>query len=128
MKIGGKYNWINQPERLVYIGKQGAWHQFAKVDKPDVIWCEVLTDDLSMIEETRIDSHVEIIEIGTPCIKHNGIKLLETLRAKFPNNKILVDLKTFDASFYEGEPLIEPYSFSGGKKNGKRKRNPDRWR
>jgi 3-hexulose-6-phosphate synthase len=34
------------------------------------------------------------LEIGTPCIKHNGIKLLETLRAKFPNNKILVDLKT----------------------------------
>ncbi len=23
--------------------------------------------------------HVDILEIGTPCIKHNGIKLLETL-------------------------------------------------
>ena len=27
MKIGGKYNWIGQPERLVYIGKNyhGLW-------------------------------------------------------------------------------------------------------
>jgi 3-hexulose-6-phosphate synthase len=41
--------------------------------------------------------HVDILEIGTPCIKHNGVKLLEVLRAKFPNNKILVDLKTMEA-------------------------------
>jgi 3-hexulose-6-phosphate synthase len=51
--------------------------------------------------------HVDILEIGTPCIKHNGIKLLETLRAKFPNNKILVDLKTMDAGFYEAEPFYK---------------------
>jgi 3-hexulose-6-phosphate synthase len=50
---------------------------------------------------------VDILEIGTPCIKHNGIKLLETLRAKFPNNKILVDLKTMDAGYYEAEPFYK---------------------
>ncbi|PPD56568.1 MAG: 3-hexulose-6-phosphate synthase [Methylotenera sp.] len=48
-----------------------------------------------------------MLEIGTPCIKHNGIELLKTLRAKFPNNKILVDLKTMDAGFYEAEPFYK---------------------
>ncbi|OGV76913.1 MAG: 3-hexulose-6-phosphate synthase [Methylotenera sp. RIFCSPLOWO2_02_FULL_45_14] len=56
---------------------------------------------------TKVAPHVDILEIGTPCIKHNGIKLLEVLRAKFPNNKILVDLKTMDAGFYEAEPFYK---------------------
>lgn len=53
MTIGGKYNWKNQPEKLVYLGKKGAWHQFAKVNEPGNIWCEVLGADLRMLEETK---------------------------------------------------------------------------
>ena len=57
MKIGGKYNWKYQPERLVYKGKNfsgnGYWHQFAKVENPGVVWCEVLDSDLSLFEETH---------------------------------------------------------------------------
>ena len=57
MKIGDRYNWKNQPARLVYIGmcepRNGFWHQFAKVESPDVVWCEVLTADLHMLEETK---------------------------------------------------------------------------
>ncbi|WP_292802739.1 hypothetical protein [Methylotenera sp.] len=53
MEVGGKYNWKNQPERLVYIGKKGSWHQFVKTDNPSVVWCEVLDADLRMIEETK---------------------------------------------------------------------------
>ena len=53
---GGKYNWIGQTERLVYLGKNGnghgLWHQFAKVEEPAIVWCEVVEADLSMIEET----------------------------------------------------------------------------
>ncbi len=56
---------------------------------------------------TKVAPHVDILEIGTPCIKHNGIKLLETLRQKFPNNRILVDLKTMDAGYYEAEPFYK---------------------
>ena len=55
----------------------------------------------------KVAPHVDILEIGTPCIKHNGIELLKTLRAKFPNNKILVDLKTMDAGYYEAEPFYK---------------------
>ena len=56
MEIGGKYNWINQPERLVYLGNNwsgnGFWHQFAKVESPKEIWCECLDSDLNGIEAT----------------------------------------------------------------------------
>ena len=63
--------------------------------------------DATVALATKVAPHVDILEIGTPCIKHNGVKLLEVLRAKFPNNKILVDLKTMDAGFYEAEPFYK---------------------
>lgn len=63
--------------------------------------------DATVALASKVAPHVDILEIGTPCIKHNGIELLKTLRAKFPNNKILVDLKTMDAGFYEAEPFYK---------------------
>ena len=59
MEKGKKYNWKNQPERLVFIGRNwsgnGYWNQFEKVDKPGEVWCEVLDCDLHMLEETIED-------------------------------------------------------------------------
>jgi 3-hexulose-6-phosphate synthase len=63
--------------------------------------------DATVALAAKVAPHVDILEIGTPCIKHNGIEMLKTLRAKFPNNKILVDLKTMDAGFYEAEPFYK---------------------
>lgn len=54
MKPGGRYNWKNQPERLVYLGRYGGWHQFRKIGDPRDVWCEVLDADLHMLEETRV--------------------------------------------------------------------------
>jgi len=48
---------------------------------------------------------VDIFEIGTPCIKHNGIELVKALRSRYPNKLILVDLKTMDAGQYEAAPF-----------------------
>ena len=57
-RIGGRYNWKGQPERLVYLGRNwsgnGFWHQFEKVGAPGTVWCEVLDADLSHFEETRL--------------------------------------------------------------------------
>jgi hypothetical protein len=57
MVLSGRYNWKNQEERLIYLGYNwsgnGFWHQFAKIDNPTEVWCEVLTGDLHMIEETQ---------------------------------------------------------------------------
>ncbi len=56
MKIGGKYNWKGQEERLAYLGRNwsgnGYWHQFEKIDAPGTVWCEVQDGDLRMFEET----------------------------------------------------------------------------
>jgi 3-hexulose-6-phosphate synthase len=49
--------------------------------------------------------YVDIFEVGTPCVKHNGIGLVRELRKKFPNKLILVDLKTMDAGEYEATPF-----------------------
>lgn len=57
--IGGFYNWIGQPERLIYMGAKRysgdprPWHQFAKVETPSMCWSEVLTSDLASFEETK---------------------------------------------------------------------------
>lgn len=55
LKLGKRYNWKKQTDRLIYIGTQisnGLWYQFAKIDKPNIVWCEVREDDLHMMEET----------------------------------------------------------------------------
>jgi hypothetical protein len=57
MVVGGFYNWKNKPERLVYLGfnfsGNGYWHQFALIEDPETVWCEVLDSYLDMIEETK---------------------------------------------------------------------------
>jgi len=58
---------------------------------------------ISLAEQTA--PYVDIFEIGTPCIKHNGIELVKELRTRFPNKLILVDLKTMDAGEYEATPF-----------------------
>ena len=58
LRIGGRYNWRNRPERLIYTGmcepRNGRWHQFEKVGEPGAVWCEVLGADLHMLEETPL--------------------------------------------------------------------------
>jgi 3-hexulose-6-phosphate synthase len=51
--------------------------------------------------------YIDIIEIGTPNIKANGVGLVKELRKKFPNKLLLVDLKTMDAGEYEATPFYE---------------------
>jgi len=61
--------------------------------------------DQTVALATQVAPFVDIFEIGTPCIKHNGIELVKTLRAKFPDKLLLVDLKTMDAGEYEATPF-----------------------
>ena len=57
-KIGDKCNWKNQPERLVYVGKYGSWHQFSLVEEVGKVWCEVLEEDLHYIELTESENKI----------------------------------------------------------------------
>jgi len=63
--------------------------------------------DATVALAEQVADSVDIFEIGTPCIKHNGINLVKELRAKFPNHLLLVDLKTMDAGAYEAAPFYE---------------------
>lgn len=51
--------------------------------------------------------YVDIIEIGTPCLKVNGIKLVKAMKAQHPDKLLFVDLKTMDAGYYEAEPFFK---------------------
>ena len=57
MVLRGKYNFINQEERLIYLGRNlsgnGYWHQFALEHGRGEVWCELLTSDLHLIEEAK---------------------------------------------------------------------------
>jgi len=66
---------------------------------------DFLDFDQSVALAEQAAPHVDIFEIGTPCIKHNGVRLVEELRARFPDKLLLVDLKTMDAGEYEATPF-----------------------
>ena len=51
--------------------------------------------------------YVDIIEIGTPNLKHNGLALVKAVRAQHPDKLIMADLKTMDAGYYEAEPFYK---------------------
>jgi len=55
----------------------------------------------------QVAPYIDIFEIGTPCIKYNGINLVKELRSRFPDKLLLVDLKTMDAGEYEATPFYE---------------------
>jgi len=54
-----------------------------------------------------ISPYVDIIELGTPCVKVNGIRVVETVRAYSITRKVLADLKTMDAGLYEASPFFK---------------------
>ena len=61
--------------------------------------------DATLALAEQVAPHVDIFEVGTPCIKFNGLKIVEALKSRFPDHKILVDLKTMDAGEYEAAPF-----------------------
>jgi 3-hexulose-6-phosphate synthase len=61
--------------------------------------------DQTVALATEVAPHIDIFEIGTPCIKHNGVNLVRELKARFPDKLLLVDLKTMDAGEYEATPF-----------------------
>jgi 3-hexulose-6-phosphate synthase len=63
--------------------------------------------DATMALAEQVAPYVDILEIGTPCIIYNGLKLVKALKAAHPDKKILVDLKTMDAGEYEATPFFE---------------------
>lgn len=56
----GRYNWKHDPhtklifmEKYRYGGDSRIWYKFAKANEPNEGWCEVLSQDLHMLEKTK---------------------------------------------------------------------------
>ncbi len=60
---------------------------------------------ISLVNATR--EFIDIIEIGTPLIKHEGLSLVRLLKNIFPEKELLVDMKTMDAGEYEHDFSFE---------------------
>ena len=83
LKINGRYNWQGQPERLIYIGKDVSqrWYQFALVEEPDEVWCEVQAWQLGSFEETPDTAHRKRIQ-PVQDVKPKRLKGLKPKRLK----------------------------------------------
>lgn len=56
LKVGGRYNFVNQKDRLIYLGRgNNAWcfHEFENVEQPGVVWTYLPDKDIYMLEQTR---------------------------------------------------------------------------
>ncbi|MBD2777780.1 3-hexulose-6-phosphate synthase [Iningainema tapete] len=50
-----------------------------------------------------VAAYVDVIEAGTPLIKQEGLKVVETFKKFFPDKLIFADMKTMDAGELEAE-------------------------
>jgi 3-hexulose-6-phosphate synthase/6-phospho-3-hexuloisomerase len=73
-----------------------------KIQKPKLqlaLDFENLDDALSLTQ--KVASYIDILEVGTPLIKSEGVKAIKVLRETYPNKLICADLKTADAGYLE---------------------------
>ena len=74
---------------------------------------QLALDVLSSSEAIRLANetaeYIDIIEIGTPLIKHEGISIIRKLKKALPEKELLVDLKTMDVGEFEAD-----FCFSAG--------------
>lgn len=55
------------------------------------------------VAEEAVKGGADWLEVGTPLIKSEGLNAVRELRRKFPNKKIVADLKVMDTGRYEVE-------------------------
>jgi 3-hexulose-6-phosphate synthase len=51
----------------------------------------------------KVAEHVDIIELGTPLIKQEGLSVVSNIKAAYPNKIVFADMKTMDAGALEAE-------------------------
>lgn len=58
-----------------------------------------LPDALALLE--KVGSDIDVIEIGTPLVKNEGLAAVRAIKDRFPTKQILADMKTMDAGALE---------------------------
>lgn len=60
---------------------------------------------LSLVE--RLESHIDIIEIGTPVLLEEGLKAVTEMKHRYPHLEVLADAKIMDAGEYEASQCFK---------------------
>ena len=60
---------------------------------------------MNLLED--VAPYIDIIEAGTPLIKQEGLKVIETFRKYYPDKQIFADMKTMDAGELEASMAFE---------------------
>ena len=64
---------------------------------------DLLTTAEAIALAEKVAPYIDIIELGTPLIKAEGLRAVTALKEAFPDKKILADLKTADAGELEAD-------------------------
>src|ERR1700730_2966414 len=51
----------------------------------------------------KVAEHVDVIELGTPLIKQQGLSVVTNIKAAYPNKLVFADMKTMDAGELEAD-------------------------
>ena len=57
------------------------------------------SDALSLLD--KVADYVDVIELGTPLIKQQGLSVVTNVKAAYPNKLVFADMKTMDAGELE---------------------------
>ncbi|MFP7760326.1 3-hexulose-6-phosphate synthase [Marisediminicola sp. LYQ85] len=64
---------------------------------------DVLTTDAALELAGKVAPHVDIIELGTPLIKAEGLRAVRAIKDAHPDKIVFADLKTMDAGELEAD-------------------------
>lgn len=64
---------------------------------------DVLTTADALALAGKVAEHVDIIELGTPLIKAEGLRAVTAIKAAHPDKTVFADLKTMDAGELEAD-------------------------
>ncbi|GHD10807.1 3-hexulose-6-phosphate synthase [Zhihengliuella salsuginis] len=68
---------------------------------------DLLTTDDALALAAKVAPHVDIIELGTPLIKSEGLGVIRAIKDAHPDKIVFADLKTADAGALEAQIAFE---------------------
>ena len=64
---------------------------------------DLLSTEDAIALATKVAPYIDIIELGTPLIKSEGLSAITAIKEAFPDKKVFADFKTADAGALEAE-------------------------
>jgi 3-hexulose-6-phosphate synthase len=68
---------------------------------------DVLTTDAALELAGKVAPHIDIIELGTPLIKAEGLRAVTAIKSAHPDKIVFADLKTMDAGELEADEAFK---------------------